>query len=98
MGYYSLTAEGLMLQCHVQPRASRDAIAGVHGDRLKIQLTAPPTDGMANDRLCRFIGKAAGIPKSRVSLIRGQTGRQKTLFLAGVTALPEAFPAPQAPD
>ena len=98
MGYYSLTPEGLMLQCHIQPRASRDAIAGLHGDRLKIQITAPPTDGKANDHLRRFIGRTAGIPQSRVSLIRGNTGRQKTLLLAGITTLPAAFPVARKPE
>ena len=93
MTYFSLADDGLILHCHIQPKASRDAIVGIHNDRLKIQITAAPTDGKANAHLCRFVGKAAGVAKTRVALVKGQTGRQKTLLIAGLRALPACFPA-----
>ena len=92
MPYFSVTGDGLLLRCHIQPKASRDAIAGVHNDRLKIRITAPPTDGRANEHLCRFIGKLAGVPKSRISLASGQSSRQKTLVISGLESLPDCFP------
>lgn len=92
MAYFKASSQGLLLYCQLQPRSSRDAIAGIHNGRLKIQITAPPVDGKANEHLLRFIAKAAGVAKSQVSLESGHTGKLKTLLLAGVTALPPGFP------
>lgn len=93
MGYCQLTDDGLRLHCQIQPKASRDAIVGIHNERLKIQITAPPTDGKANEHLVRFIAKTLGIAKSRVVLVAGDTSRQKTLLLQGIDHLPDSFPA-----
>ena len=38
-------ADGLVLRLYIQPKASRDSIVGVHGDELKVAITAPPVDG-----------------------------------------------------
>ncbi len=35
-------ADGLVLRLYIQPKASRDSIVGVHGDELKVAITAPP--------------------------------------------------------
>ncbi len=69
----------LLLNVHVQPGAKRTELAGLHGDRLKVRLTAPPVDGKANKALLAFVAKTWDRPKSAVTLIRGQTSRQKTL-------------------
>lgn len=90
--YYDIIEGGIRLYCHVQPKASRDAIAGVHNDRLKIQITAPPSDGQANEHLRRFIAKQAGVAKSGVTLVSGHTSRQKTLLITGIHCLPDGFP------
>lgn len=41
-------ADGLVLRLYIQPKASRDSIVGVHGDELKVAITAPPVDSQAN--------------------------------------------------
>jgi hypothetical protein len=69
----------------VVPRASRDRLGPVHGDRLKVQLTAPPVDGAANDALVALVAKALGRPRGDVAIVRGTTGRKKTLRVAGVS-------------
>jgi uncharacterized protein (TIGR00251 family) len=69
----------------VVPRASRDRLGPVHGDRLKVQLTAPPVDGAANDALVALVAKALGRPRGDVAIGRGTTGRKKTLRVAGVS-------------
>lgn len=92
MPYWERAAEGIRLHCHIQPKASRDAIAGIYNQRLKIQITAPPADGKANAHLLKFLAKAVGIPKSRIKLISGQSSRQKSLILEGVDQLPDCFP------
>jgi uncharacterized protein (TIGR00251 family) len=67
----------------VVPRASRERLGPVHGDRLKVQLTAPPVDGAANDALVALLAKSLGRPKSDVRIVRGATGRKKTIRVAG---------------
>ena len=77
---------GVFLSCHVQPGAKRTAVSGVYGTALKIALAAPPVDGKANKELCVFLAKKLNLPKSAVSLVSGQTSRDKVVFLPGVTA------------
>jgi uncharacterized protein len=80
-----------LLDVRVQPRASRTEFAGRFGDRLKIRLNAPPVDGRANMALLAFIAEACGLPKARVSLESGQTGRDKRVRLHGVNQIPAAL-------
>jgi uncharacterized protein YggU (UPF0235/DUF167 family) len=51
-----------------------------------VRVTAPPVDGRANDALCRLIARRAGIAPSRVTLVRGEKSRDKTLSVEGVDA------------
>lgn len=71
---------------HVQPGAKRTAVAGLHGEALKIRLAAPPVDGKANACLVEFVADTLGVAKSRVSLISGQTSRTKKIAVAGLDA------------
>ncbi|MFX8899343.1 DUF167 family protein, partial [Acinetobacter baumannii] len=66
LSFYRWDGEDLLLDCHLQPKASRDEFAGLHGERLKIRLTAPPVEGKANAHLLAFLGKAFGVAKSLV--------------------------------
>ena len=75
----------LVIDVVVQPRASRDAVGPVHGDRLKVSVTAPPVDGEANDAVIRTLAAAFGVPRAAVELVRGQTGRRKTVRIHGGT-------------
>ena len=79
-----VSEQGLFLSCWVQPRASRNKIAGICGNALKITLTAPPVDGKANGELCKFFADLLKIPKSSVELASGQTNRKKVLLLKNV--------------
>lgn len=65
----------------VVPRASRDRIAGVLGDRLKLQVTSPPVEGEANRAVLELLARSAGLPPRAASLVAGQTGRSKTVRL-----------------
>ena len=80
----------LLLHCHVQPKASRDALVGLYRERLKVQISAPPVDGKANKHLLKYIAKEFGVAKTRVSLIRGESSRQKTLAIVDPRKLPAA--------
>jgi uncharacterized protein (TIGR00251 family) len=67
----------LDLPIRVQPRAGRDELAGMRAGRLLVRVTAPPLEGRANAAACALIAKAAGVPKSRVSVIQGEHARDK---------------------
>ncbi len=73
------------LAVHVQPRAKASAVAGRHGDAVKIRLAAPPVDGAANEELVRFLAEALGVPRSAVRIARGHTGRRKTVVIEGLS-------------
>ena len=81
------SAEGVLITCHVQPRASRTRLAGRHGDALKIQLAAPPVDGAANRELTVFLRKRLGCPAGAVSLKMGEQGRRKVVLVRGMNAV-----------
>ena len=81
----------LLLDVRVQPRASKTEFAGQMGDRLRIRLQAPPVDGRANTALTEFVAEACGLPRSRVTLEKGTTGRDKRLRLHGVADVPAAL-------
>jgi hypothetical protein len=80
--------QALLLHCHIQPNARADEFGGLHGDRLKIRLTAPPVDGKANQQLIRFIANAFGVRRGEVSIIRGDNSRQKDLSIQQPAILP----------
>lgn len=73
---------GLRLEVQVVPRASRLRFGPVLGERLKIQLPAPPVDGAANEALTRALAEAFDVPRSAVNLLAGSTGRRKTIEIA----------------
>jgi len=77
---------GIVLEVLVQARASRTRVAGEHGGRLKIQLATPPVDGEANAALVEFLADALGVRKADVAIVRGESGRRKTVRVAGAAA------------
>jgi uncharacterized protein (TIGR00251 family) len=82
MGFVLNHPSGLAFRVHVQPRSSRNQVVGVHGDALKVKLTAPPVEGAANSACIAFMADALGVAKSALSIISGHTGRRKTLLIA----------------
>ncbi|MGQ7112926.1 DUF167 family protein, partial [Escherichia sp. TWPC-MK] len=57
MSAVTVNDDGLVLRLYIQPKASRDSIVGLHGDEVKVAITAPPVDGQANSHLVKFLGK-----------------------------------------
>ncbi len=82
-------AHALVLTLHVQPGAKRTEVAGVHGDALKVRLAAPPVDGKANAALLRYLSDAFGVPQRAVTLVRGETSRQKTVRVTAPRLRPD---------
>jgi uncharacterized protein len=79
------TARGVRITVRVQPRASSNTIVGVHGDALKVRLTAPPVDGAANEALVELLRDAFGIAARAVTIVSGASARTKVVELEGVT-------------
>ena len=86
------------LNVRLQPRSTRDEIAGERDGRLLARVKAPPVDGRANEALTKLLAKHLGVPKSSVSVLRGHTGRDKTVRVEGLDAgaLPGAFQTSRA--
>jgi hypothetical protein len=68
----------------VQPRASKDELAGERAGALLVRLTAPPLEGAANSALVRLLARALGVPPSAVEILRGESGRNKLVRVRGV--------------
>lgn len=85
--------DGVRIQLQVQPRASRTEVVGLHGDALKIRVAAPPVDGAANEAIIRFFADRLDVPRSRVRLTTGASGRRKVVEIQGIglEALARAF-------
>ena len=78
------TAFGVVFTVHVQPRASRNELCGLHNGELRLRLTSPPVDDAAN-RLCvEFLAKLLGVAKSRVQIVAGARSRHKNVAVEGV--------------
>ena len=80
------TPGGITFNVRVLPRSSRNEIAGEQDGALKVKLTAPPVEGAANKALVDFLSRQLHLPKSRITITSGQTGRNKVLTVEGVTA------------
>lgn len=88
--HYSWQGEDLILHCHLQPKAASDEIVGVHGDRLKLRITAPPVDGKANDHIIKWFSKLFKVPKNDIEILQGELSRQKTLRIKQPKLIPVA--------
>jgi uncharacterized protein (TIGR00251 family) len=75
----------LVVDVIVQPRASRAGVGPVVGDRLRVSVTAPPVDGKANAAVIDALAEALGVRRADVTIVRGETGRRKTVRIAGAT-------------
>jgi uncharacterized protein (TIGR00251 family) len=88
LNWYHWEQDVLILNLHVQPKASKDEWSGLHGDRLKLRIKAAPIDGKANQHLIAFIADEFGVTKSACKLISGESGREKRIAIT----LPKKLP------
>jgi uncharacterized protein (TIGR00251 family) len=75
----------LTIDVQVVPRASRTAVGGAVGDRLRVAVTAPPVDGAANAAVVAALAAAFEVRTRDVEIVRGETGRRKTVRIAGAS-------------
>ncbi|MCC6303428.1 MAG: YggU family protein [Gammaproteobacteria bacterium] len=90
----SWNGDRLTLNVRVQPRASKDEIVGIQANRLKIRITAPPVDGKANAHLIQYLARVFDVPKTQISLLGGESGREKRLLIVSPARLPPQVSPP----
>ena len=73
-----------LLTIKATPRASRNEIAGVQAEWLRVRLQAPPVDGKANACLIAFLADQLGVAKAAISLVSGDTSRAKRVRITGI--------------
>ena len=84
--FLRVQGDSILLAVKVQPRANKTEISGTLGDELKIKVTAPPVDAVANEALIEFLAETLDCPRNRVELVRGQRSRHKVIRLRGFAA------------
>lgn len=93
------TDEGVVIAVRLTPRAGRAAVGALVRDadgtvRLRVSVTAPPADNLANEALIALMAKTWKIPKSAIAIVAGSRGREKKVLIRGE---PEALRARIAP-
>ena len=78
-------ASNRLLPVKVQPGAGRNEIAGFTGGVLQVKIAAPPEKGKANRELIGFLSRLLDVKKSSISIIKGETGRNKLIAIEGLT-------------
>jgi hypothetical protein len=85
----SADGDGVRLRVRVTPRARKTVLAGVvdadGGPALAIRLAAPPVDGAANRALLAFLSDELQVPRSKIRIVTGETGRLKLVAVAGLS-------------
>ena len=84
----------LILSVAVQPRASKNVLAGIHNQQIKIKLTAPPVEGAANQMLIKQLGQWFKVPASRISIVQGESAKRKIVHIKQPIILPDFIKTP----
>lgn len=87
MGEFQILQDGdwLTFAVRLQPRSSRNEIAGLLDGALKIRLTAPPVEDKANEQLVEFLARQLDIARSQVSLVSGRRAKNKRVAIRGLS-------------
>ncbi|MBU3947993.1 MAG: YggU family protein [Proteobacteria bacterium] len=95
MLYFRKSSEGIIFKVYILPRSSKNMIAGLFGDALKIKLTAAPVDGSANSMCIKYLAKILSVSPSRLEIVSGHTGKTKYILIKNdktvLSSSPEAI-------
>jgi len=87
MSFLSTYKDGrILIRVYVQPRASRNGFRGLHGDAIRLSVTAPPVDSKANKAVIKFLASFLHIKKMDLEIKYGLQSRKKTVLIAGLSA------------
>lgn len=81
---YRRTSNQIILNIKVVPKAGKNTLVGIEGNRLKVRIGAEPEKGKANEELIRFFSELFRLPRSRISLRSGEKSRNKQLVIDSV--------------
>lgn len=85
MHYLSPYKDGrLLLRVTVQPKSSRNGVVGIHGDTIKLAVTAPPVDGKANKAVIDYLAILFTLKKTDITVKHGLQSRLKSILLAEI--------------
>lgn len=85
MSFIRRHSQGVLFKVFVQPRSAKNQISGLHGDALKIRITAPPVNGAANTMCVKYLAKCLDVPRSSLEIISGRSGRTKQILYRSKT-------------
>ena len=77
--------KAVLFKVRVQPRASKNELAGFFEGALRVRVTAPPVEGEANEACRSLLAKILNVPKSGVEIVSGRKGRNKQVRVVGLT-------------
>lgn len=77
----AVNEKGAVIHLYIQPKSSKNEAIGLYNNSFKLKIKAPPVDGAANKECVKFLSKALKISKSSISILSGETGRQKKIFI-----------------
>jgi uncharacterized protein (TIGR00251 family) len=83
--FFSPTSQGYTLKLHIVPGARQTAVAGLHGDRLKIKVASPPEKGRANQELLEFLARSLKVPLKNLRLTSGAASRAKVVAVHDIS-------------
>lgn len=76
--------DGFSFEVRVSPSSKLTRVLGAYGERLKVQVAAPPEDNRANEELMEAIAGWLGISPRYVVLVAGYKSRDKTIVVKGI--------------
>lgn len=79
----SAAADGIRFSVHVRPGGRRDAVEGDHGGALAVRVSAPPTDGRANEAVRAVLAAAFEVRRTDVEIAAGRSSRRKEVVVSG---------------
>lgn len=81
----------LVVHVHAQPGAKHTGAAGLHGDALKVRVSAPALEDRANEALIAWLAAALGVARRDVTLVAGARSREKRFEVRGAARPPEVL-------
>ena len=85
MAWFVANSDGVVLSLHCQPGAKVSRVVGLHDERLKLQLQAPPLENRANEALVAWLSDQLSVPRKQIEILSGHTNRQKRVLVRGAT-------------
>lgn len=77
-----ISDEGILLKIRIAPNASKNQIITTEEGIIKIKVTAQPVENKANKALTEYLSKYLRVPKTSVSIVKGETSKDKTIFIS----------------